>query len=55
MRDITLAPNASAAIYCVVTDRGGPLRYDLHAVDLTVQPLVGAPITDDDKSGSPRW
>lgn len=55
VRDATLAPDTSAAVYCMTTTRNDTTSYDLHLVDLTANPFTDTQITNDGKSCNPRW
>jgi hypothetical protein len=49
VRNAAVAPNGDGIVYCLAHDD----VYDLHAIDLTVDPPVDAAITDDGISCSP--
>lgn len=56
VRDATLAPDASAVVYCLATDvPSGGQTLDLHLVDVTANPPTDTALTNDGKSCSPRW
>ena len=51
VRNAALAPDGSAIVYCLAHDD----VYDLHAIDLTLDPPEDAAITDDGKSCNPGF
>jgi hypothetical protein len=51
IRNATIAPDGSGIVYCLYHDD----VYDLHAIDLTLDPPEDAAITDDGKSCSPGF
>lgn len=51
VRNVAVAPDGSVIVYCLDHDGG----YDLHAIDLTLDEPVDAPITDDGKSCDPGF
>lgn len=55
VRDATLAPDASAVVYCLVTSTQSGQTYDLHLVDVTANPMKDVALTNDGQSCNPRW
>jgi Tol biopolymer transport system component len=55
VRDVALAPDASALVYCLQTGSGSTQKLDLHLVDLGASPPTDTAITNDGKSCHPRW
>jgi hypothetical protein len=51
VRNAAIAPDGAGIVYCLAHDDG----YDLHVLDLTVDPPVDAAITNDGKSCSPGF
>jgi hypothetical protein len=51
VRNVAIAPNGDGIVYCLAHDD----VYDLHVIDLTVDPPVESAITDDGISCSPSF
>ncbi len=53
--DGALAPDASAAVYCLRTGTGDAAASNLHLLDLSTNPPTDTALTNDGVSCQPRW